>query len=150
MLFNSWQFALYFPTVAVLYFTLPQRWRWVMLLVASYYFYMCSVPAYGLLLGFSTVLDWALGLAIGNARSQRAKRNLLYISLASNLGLLFSFKYFNFAAQSITALTQSLGIAMELPHSQWILPVGISFYTFQSLSYTIDVYRGEMRARRSL
>ena len=73
MLFNSWHFALFFPTVAVLYFTLPQKWRWLMLLIASYFFYMCAVPAYGLLLAFSTVLDWALGLAIGHAKTKQAK-----------------------------------------------------------------------------
>jgi D-alanyl-lipoteichoic acid acyltransferase DltB (MBOAT superfamily) len=143
MLFNSWQFALFFPTVAVLYFLAPYHWRWVLLLVASYFFYMCSVPAYGLLLLASTVIDYGLSLAIARTTSRRARIMYLLTSIVANLGMLFVFKYFNFFAGSFEVLGKWFGLSLEVPYSNLVLPIGISFYTFQTLSYTIDIFQGK-------
>ena len=148
MLFNSWQFAVFFPAVVVLYYLAPHRARWALLLVASYLFYMCSAPQYALLLAGSTVVDYAIGLALGRVEPRRTRVALLALSLTANLGLLFTFKYFNFFAGSIEAWGRSLGMNWELPHSDWMLPVGISFYTFQTLSYSIDIFRRRQPAER--
>jgi alginate O-acetyltransferase complex protein AlgI len=148
MLFNSWQFALFFPVVATIHFLMPQAWRWAWLLATSYYFYMAAVPEYGVLLLGSTVLDYALGLAIDAARVPARRRVLLGLSIVANLALLAVFKYFNFFAASAQSLSEWFGRPLTFPESQLLLPVGISFYTFQSLSYTVDVYRGTLPVER--
>ena len=148
MLFNSWQFLIFFPTVAGIYFATPHRYRCWLLLTASYAFYMASVPAYGLLLFGSTALDYSMGLAMGRAPDGGRRKALLAASLVSNLGLLLTFKYFNFFAGSISTAVGALGWHVEPWQTDWVLPVGISFYTFQTLSYTIDVYRGHQRPER--
>lgn len=148
MLFNSWQFLLFFPCVVALYFLAPYRVRWLLLLVASYFFYMCAVPSYALLLLTSTVVDYTVGRWMGATSNPTRKKLLLFTSLATNLGLLFSFKYFNFFFGSLDAVFESTGLSVDLPHSEWILPIGISFYTFQTLSYTIDIYRGKQEPER--
>src|SRR6185295_1067929 len=132
MLFNSWQFLLFFPTVTALYFALPHRPRLWMLLAASAVFYMALIPKYILILAFTIGVDYAAGLLI--ARSEgRARKAWLLLSLAANIGVLFVFKYYTF----FTGGTLSL-----------ILPVGLSFHTFQAMSYTIEVYRGKQEAER--
>ncbi len=148
MLFNSWQFALFFPIVAVLYFLLPYRWRWALLLVASYFFYMCSVPAYALLLAVSTVIDYFTGLGMAKTESRRMRIGLLVTSVVANLSMLFVFKYFNFFVGSMEALSDWFGVPFDARYSTLILPVGISFYTFQTLSYSIDVFRGRQEPER--
>jgi len=150
MLFNSWHFAVFFPTVAILHFLLPYRQRWMLLLVASYVFYMFSVPAYALLLVVSTLIDYSLGRAMARTGDRRTRIRYLVASLTSNLGLLFTFKYFNFFAESFEALGQWVGVSFVAPHSDLILPVGISFYTFQTLSYSIDVFRGRHAPEKHL
>jgi len=148
MQFNSWQFLLFFPAVVTLYFALPHRMRWALLLAASYFFYACWNPAYLLLIVTSTLIDYLAGLAMGRAGSRRRRRKYLVLSLLTNLGLLFSFKYFNFLNRSLRAALAALGVSIDLPELNVLLPVGISFYTFQTLSYTIEVYRGRREPER--
>lgn len=149
MLFNSVRFLFFFPAVFLLYWGLPFRFRKYMLLAASWYFYMCWKPEFIVLLLLSTAVDYFCGLEIEKRRtSQERGRGFLGLSLAVNLGLLFFFKYFNFFGETLTALFRWISIPFSVPTLNVILPVGISFYTFQTLSYTIDIYRGKLSAER--
>ena len=148
MLFNSIKFMVFFPCVFLLYYALPFRFRKYMLLAASYYFYMCWKPEFILLILFSTVAAYLC--ALGGERWPRWKKGLVAVSLALTLGVLFFFKYFNFFSESFTALCRSVSIPFSAPVLAIVLPVGISFYTFQTLSYTLDVYRGDMEPERDL
>ena len=148
MLFNSWQFVLFFPTVVFLYFSLPHRYRWALLLGASYFFYMSWEPAYLLLILTSTVVDYFASLGIAKTSSRYKRKGFLILSLCANLGLLFSFKYFNFFSESLRFLFQYLPFSYNIPALNFLLPVGISFYTFQTLSYTIEVYRGNQEPEK--
>ena len=142
MLFNSVQFFAFLLISVVVYFALPQRGRWVYLLAASYYFYMCWKPEYIVLILFSTVVDYFVGLRLGVETRPGMRKLLLVSSLTTNLGLLFAFKYLDFFGQSAERVFAAFNIFVDVPEYQLLLPVGISFYTFQTLSYTIDVYRG--------
>lgn len=133
MNFNSLNFLLFFPVVLLLYCLLPRKARWILLLGASYYFYMSWNPWLVFLILGTTLVSFLAGLGMEKARSERAKNCLLWLTLAVCLGTLFVFKYMNFF----------LGTRFSL-----ILPVGISFYTFQTLSYVIDVRRGKFPAER--
>ncbi len=146
MLFNSLPFLIFFPCVFVLYYALPFRLRKYMLLIASYYFYMCWKPEFIVLILLSTLVDYFCGL--GMVRDPERKKWLLAVSLAMNLGLLFFFKYLNFFGETLTALCRAVSIPFSAPALNIILPVGISFYTFQTLSYTLDVYRGKLEPER--
>lgn len=148
MLFNSLHFAIFFPVVVVAYFACPYRYRWALLLLASYYFYMAWVPAYLLLIITSTLVDYVAAQMMGRTESLRKRRKYLYLSLGANLGLLFFFKYFNFFNDSMQALFEYLSLPYHMPESHFLLPVGISFYTFQTLGYSIDVYRGRVKPER--
>lgn len=158
MLFNSIHFLCFFPVVTLLYFLIPHRFRYLFLLAASYYFYMCWNPKYALLMALSTVITYLSGLALGavsaklspSPRAAFLKKGILFLSFFLNLSILFFFKYFNFASQSITGLLLAAGFAVQQPRFDVVLPVGISFYTFQALSYTMDVYRGEIPPERNL
>ncbi len=142
MLFNSAQFLLFFPVVVLLYFALPHRFRWMLLLAAGYYFYACwRVEFLGLLI-FSTLVDYVTGRALERQTVPARKKLLLGLSIATNLGLLFFFKYFTFVTSSVEWIALQYNVFVQLPELRILLPVGLSFYTFQSLSYTIDVYRG--------
>jgi len=143
MLFNSLAFIVFFPLVVAAYFALHHKYRWILLLAASYYFYMCWNYKYITLIIFSTLIDYFAARAMHRASSQSRKKIFLFLSLFSNLGLLFFFKYFNFFSGNINDLLSGLNIFYHVPQYSFLLPVGISFYTFQTLSYTIDVYRGE-------
>ena len=152
MLFNSIPFLLFFPTVCVLYFLIPTihvRTRNLLLLIASYYFYMNWEPAYALLLLTSTILTYVAALGIGHFEDKRLKKTFLVCSLVLNLAILFLFKYYNFLSSNIMMAMHSCGIGMELPKFGLLLPVGISFYTFQALGYSIDVYRGVTKVERN-
>src|SRR5919197_2766602 len=145
MLFNSFQYWIFFLIVAVLFFSMPFWFGKVLLLLASYVFYMWWDPRFIVLILTSTVVDYYLGIWL-EAASGRHKKILLVVSLVVNLGILGFFKYYDFFAGSLAAL-------LHIPQSsvvlQIVLPVGISFYTFASLSYTIDVYWGKMKAVRN-
>ena len=142
MLFNSFEYLLFLPLVVALYFTIPVKWRWLMLLVASYFFYMCWKAEYAILILFTTVVDYFVALKLGSEPSRKKKKRWLVMSILVNLGMLAGFKYLNFFSESMNAILQvtNSGYSFQLYHI--LLPVGISFYIFQSLSYTIDVYRG--------
>ena len=149
MNFNSIQFLIYLPVVTALYFLLPQRWRWVMLLGASYYFYMSWNPKLVFLIAFTTVVSYVAGLVMERVREDKRKRRItLTVTLCACLGVLFFFKYFNFLSNSVTGLLRAVRLPVDDLTLQLILPVGISFYTFQTLSYVIDVYRGTIPAER--
>lgn len=148
MLFNSLEFVLFFPLVCALYFLIPHRHRWWLLLVASYVFYMGWNAAYALLLLASTAITYAVALLVERGRSAREKKLYLTLGLVLNLSILFVFKYFNFFFGTLYSIFDAAGIAYTpIPYSL-VLPVGISFYIFQSLGYSIDVYRGEIPAQR--
>lgn len=142
MLFNSIEFLIFFPAVTVLYFLFPHRFRWLHLLIASCIFYIAYLPAYILILFLLIIIDYGAGLWIEKTRH---KKLWLILSIAANIGLLGFFKYYNFFAANINDLS---GSALLL--HRWVLPIGLSFHTFQSLSYTIEVYRGNQRAERHL
>ncbi len=148
MLFNSLSFCLFFSLVFVLYWFIVRKLRWqnLLLLFASYFFYACWDWRFLSLILFSTLVDFFVAKAIALEHRQRKKRYLLYISLFVNLGLLGYFKYANFFLDSLMSLGESLGFTCHYSSLSIILPVGISFYTFQTMSYTIDVYRGRIKA----
>ncbi len=153
MLFNSLHFLAFFPVAVCAFFLLPPKHRNVFLLLASYYFYMAWNPFYIFLILASTAVDYFAAIGLEQSDSLRRKRFLLLVSLFTNLGLLFTFKYFNFFAGSlhglITVFLPDAGMN-PVPYLNVLLPVGISFYTFQTLSYTIDVYRGSKKAERNI
>jgi D-alanyl-lipoteichoic acid acyltransferase DltB (MBOAT superfamily) len=150
MLFNSFHFFLFFPVVTLLYFALAHRFRWILLLAASYYFYMCWRPEYIVLIMISTTVDYFAAIKIEDARAPRVRKYFLLTSLVVNFGLLFSFKYFNFIAATLSGLLALVHAPVSIPALDVLLPVGISFYTFQEVSYVIDVYRGHLPAQRHL
>ncbi|MCP3892656.1 MAG: MBOAT family protein [Desulfobulbaceae bacterium] len=145
MTFASLEFALLLLGVFTLYYFLPQRLRMLLLLGASYVFYCFWNPAYGLLIFASTLLDYWMALAISTTSSQIHKKRYLLVSVVGNLGILAYFKYTNFAIDSLRVLLGPMGEVLPQP-LDLILPIGISFYTFQTMSYTIDVYRGKKKA----
>ena len=143
MLFNSLDYLVFFPLAAVLAFRSPRGARWAVLLALSVVFYGWWNPLYLLPLVVSAGTDYVAARQMARHDTRAARRPWLLLSLAVNLGLLFAFKYAAFAATSVGALT---GGALRPPVLDVVLPVGISFYTFQALAYTIDVYRGRERA----
>lgn len=147
MLFNSMSFILFYILVTVCYFLSPFRWRWFILLAASCYFYMAFVPVYILILGGTIVVDYFAGRLI--ERSQGAKRKLLLIiSLVANIGVLAFFKYFNFLNDILSDILQNFQASNPIPFLSIILPIGLSFHTFQAMAYTIEVYRGNQPAEK--
>jgi len=122
----------------------------MVLLIASYYFYACWKPEYLVLLVTATLLNYLIGLALGKEKSQLRRKVFLVLSLVSSLGLLFGFKYLSFLGESVNVLFDKLGMSAKLPLPYMLLPIGISFYTFQVLSYTIDVYRKVRAPERHL
>ncbi len=147
MLFNSWEFAVFFASVLLIYRRLGTRHQNVLLLVASYVFYGWWDWRFLSLIWISTIVDYLVALRLGRSETTR-RRALLMISVVTNLGLLAFFKYFNFFIDSAAVLIESIGLSANLPTLRVILPVGISFYTFQTLGYTIDVYRGKAPPER--
>lgn len=143
MLFNSPEFLLFFPFVTLLFFILPHRYRWILLLISSYFFYGFWKWEYIFLLLFSTSVDYYAGLIIGSTETKWKKKFYLIISLLTNLGVLFVFKYFNFFLEIFQSVFSSSDFLSEIPTVDLLLPIGISFYTFQTISYSIDVYRGK-------
>lgn len=151
MLFNSLEFLVFLPVVFALYWLIPKRGLSIQNLLvvgASYLFYGWWDWRFLSLILFSTVVDYTLGIAISNQSKERNKKLLLYLSLATNLGILGFFKYYNFFLDNLTDSLSVLGFELNMTTLNIILPVGISFYTFQTLSYTIDVYRKRMEPTR--
>jgi len=149
MLFNSLDYLIFFPVVVALYFAIPVKWRWLLLLIASYFFYMCWKAEYVILIIISTLVDYFAGLKMGQMTSRKKKKPYLVLSILINLGMLIGFKYLNFFTESTNMLFREFSIDQQWPLFNILLPVGISFYIFQSLSYTIDVYRGTVQPERN-
>lgn len=148
MLFNSFHFVFFFIIVTSLYFVLPYKLRWFLLLVSSCYFYMAFVPMYILILGFTIVIDYFAGIYIEKSEGKRRKLFLIF-SLIANIGVLAVFKYYNFINDNLTFLLQEFGMQNPVPYLSILLPIGLSFHTFQAMSYTIEVYRGHQAAERN-
>ena len=156
MLFNSYNFLIFFPIVVLLYFVIPHKVRYIWLLVASYFFYMCWNAKYALILLFSTAVTYASGLLIDRANriydeKKKSKQKKIFVALSFiiNLSILFLFKYFDFAIANINKILKILHITVLNPSFDVVLPVGISFYIFQALSYTMDVYRKDVKAEKN-
>ena len=149
MLFNSVAFAIFLPIVFIVYWALPHKFRWPLLLIASYYFYMSWNPRYVVLILLTTVVSYAAAILIEKYKSGRTQKVILVSSLVICLGVLFVFKYLNFFFETIARVFEKFAIPMNEITLQLLLPVGISFYTFQTLSYVIDVYKGEIKAERN-
>src|SRR5438046_380117 len=151
MLFNSLTFVVFFVVVVALYWSL-NGWnlRKNLLVVASYIFYGAWNQPFAALLFSTTAMDFWLGRQIGKAQGRRAKKRWLVASVCMNLSMLGFFKYGNFLLQNFQWLVARVGIIYQPPHLDILLPVGISFYTFHSLSYTLDIYRGVLQPTRSL
>lgn len=150
MLFNSISFLLFFPIVVAVFFILPSvRTRNIFLLAASYFFYMNWEPVYALLLLSSTAITFFAAIGIDRVTERKRKKAFLVGSLVANLAILFFFKYYAFVAENITSLLNALGLAVEFPHFHLLLPVGISFYIFQALGYSIDVFKGKVAVERN-
>lgn len=158
MLFNSIDFFVFFPVVVLVYQVIPKKIRYLWLLLASYYFYMNWNAKYALLIGFSTIITYLCGISIEQIKNHnsllRLKGCLLKIMIAFgvtiNLGVLFFFKYFDFFLENVNRVLSIFHIQLLSKPFDVMLPVGISFYTFQALGYIIDVYRGEIKAERNL
>jgi D-alanyl-lipoteichoic acid acyltransferase DltB (MBOAT superfamily) len=148
VIFHSLDFVVFFVAIVAIYWVLPHRGQNLLLLVASYFFYGYIHPWFLVLIATSTVVDYSA--AMGMERWPRHRKRFLWISVISNFGMLGFFKYFGFFAENVAAALAAAGIHVSEPSLRILLPVGISFYTFQAMSYTIDVYRGELHARRSL
>jgi alginate O-acetyltransferase complex protein AlgI len=148
MLFNSYQYILFLPLVVLLYYLLPQRFRWILLLLASYYFYMSWEVTYALLILFTTGYNFFLSSWM-HRQSVKHKRKIALLSVfIVNLGLLFFFKYFHFLTDSLAIIIEPFGLDFKSPTLKVLLPVGISFYTFQTLSYMIEVYYGRQEPEK--
>lgn len=148
MLFNSIQFAIFFVVITISYFLLPHKYRWILLLLASCYFYMAFVPIYILILGFTIVIDYFAGILLENGERKK-KKFFLIASIFANIGVLAVFKYYNFINDNISALLNDFGSKNPIPYLSILLPIGLSFHTFQAMSYTIEVYRGNIKAERN-
>lgn len=146
MTFNSIEFLIFYPIVLALYFILPKVARWPMLLVASYFFYMCYNPALVVLIFGTTLVSWVCSLLTEKTKRKWLRRLYLALTLIVSLGVLFFYKYFDFISVSITPLIDK---TMDPVLLNLALPVGISFYTFQTLSYVIDVYRGDVKCEKN-
>lgn len=145
MVFNSSSFLFFFPVVILLYFVIPPKLQWIWLLVSSYYFYLSWNVKYGMLLLITTVVTWAGGMFLEWYKGKKwVKKACVGGCLFIDLAILGIFKYQNFVLDSIAGLAEQFGISLSF-ENRWdvLLPVGISFYTFQALGYVIDVYRGE-------
>ncbi len=149
MLFNSIEFFVFFPVVCILFFAIPHRWKNIFLLSASYFFYMCWNPAYLSLLLFSTLITYASGLLLETTLEERKRKAVVLLSFTTNIGLLIYFKYFDFLASSLNELFLAIHLNTQLSLRHALLPVGISFYIFQALGYTMDIYRKTIPAERN-
>lgn len=158
MLFNSVDFLLFLPVTILIYYILPGKVRYIWLLLASYYFYMNWNPQYAILILLSTLITYGCGLFLdginssnkGDKEKQRLRKACLAASFIINLGVLIYFKYMNFLIDNINRISLKLGLNINMCGLDILLPVGISFYTFQALGYTVDVYRGEVAAEKNV
>ncbi len=149
MFFNTIQYLIFLPVVLLLYYATMPRYRWVVLFSASCLFYMYFIPKYILCLFFLIIVDYVLALKIDAAERPQRKKLFLILSIVSNFGLLFYFKYLGFFTESLNALLLDV-FGKHIKVSNEILPIGLSFHTFQSVSYVVDVYQGKQKAEKHL
>lgn len=157
MLFNSFHFLLFFPTVCLVYYIVPKKLRLIWLLVSSYYFYLSWNPKYIILILVSTAITYFCGLILDRIRhanvdddfKSKMSQVVLVIAIIANLGMLFFYKYFNFFSITMSRISHYLHLQIQTPVYDIILPVGISFYTFQVIGYVIDVYKGKILAEKN-
>ncbi|MFT4661915.1 MAG: alginate O-acetyltransferase complex protein AlgI [Patiriisocius sp.] len=145
MLFNSFEFFVFFPLVVLMYYIIPQKFRWALLLAASYYFYMAWKAEYIILIVISTLIDYAAGIQMSKHSEKSKRKPWLILSICTNLGILMTFKYANFFIDNINDLLSQLGSTGSIGALKFILPMGISFYTFQTMAYSVDVYNGKIK-----
>lgn len=150
MFFNSWAYLVFLPAVLALYWVLPRNWRVPVLVVASYVFYGWWDYRFLGLIWISTIVDFLVGRRMAGTQGRSGRRRLLALSVAVNLGILGFFKYWGFFVESASELLGSIGFDPDPAVLRVILPVGISFYTFQTMSYTIDIYRGQLEPEPNL
>ena len=148
MLFNSLTFLVFFVVVTGLYFLLPHRFRWFLLLLASCFFYMFFKPVYILILFGTIIIDCYAGIKLEEIQDKKKKKFFLILSLIANISVLVVFKYFNFINENISQVLVHVGVQNPIPFLKILLPIGLSFHTFQAMSYTIEVYRGNQKAER--
>jgi len=147
MLFNSFQFLVFFPIATLIYFLLPHKFRWFHLLLASCLFYCAFIPVYILILFFTIIIDYIAGILIERTIGPKRKYYLV-LSLISNIGILLFFKYCNFFIYNFNTLLHTINSPSYLSFINIILPIGLSFHTFQAMSYTIEVYRGNQKVEK--
>lgn len=150
MLFNSVDFLIFFPIVTLIFFIIPKKLRYLWLLVASYYFYMCWNVEYASLLAFSTITTWAAGVLVQRTEKKTSKKLALVVCIAVNLAILFVFKYFGFFGDILNTVLGKLHMQPLNQKFNILLPVGISFYIFQALGYIMDVYRGKIEPEKNI
>lgn len=148
MLFNSFSFAVFLPIVFIIYWAVPKKYQWVVILISSYYFYMSWNIKYVFLILFTTVVSYVAARLIEKEKRGHIRKFYMTIAIVASLGVLFFFKYFNFMSASIADFVKLFSIEYSPFMLQVLLPVGISFYTFQTLSYVIDVYRDRVQAEK--
>jgi len=149
MLFNSLQFAIFLPVVFVIYYYLPHKFRWIMLLVASCIFYMAFIPYYILILAVTISVDYFAAIKIEGEKEKEKKKLYLIISIISTCLVLFVFKYYDFFISNFNQIGSLIHWNYSIDALKIILPIGLSFHTFQGLSYVIEVYRGKQKAEKS-
>jgi alginate O-acetyltransferase complex protein AlgI len=150
MLFNSFEFIVFFLCISLAYFALPFRFRWMLLLVGSYFFYMCWRWEYVFLIAGETLINYLCGLAIDRSSTPKLRRLFLVVGVTASLGILGFFKYADLVGESLWQLVAVFGDRGPYSLLHIALPVGISFFTLQAVGYTIDVYRGHLRAEYHL
>lgn len=151
MLFNSYEFMLFFPIVVIGFFLIPNRCKHIWLLIASYVFYMGWNKLYALLIFGITIVSYITAIFIDMSYNTKGKRScFLAIGISVSLLVLFVFKYYDFGLANINAILRKLGQSEIKQHLNLILPVGISFYTFQAIGYVIDVYRGTTKVEKNI
>ena len=149
MLFNSIEFLIFFPIVTLLFYLMPHKWRWLLLLAASCFFYMWFIPKYILILLITIAIDYSAGILMEKWKDDiPRKKTCLVVSIISTCAVLFIFKYLNFCSANLVALAQHFGWSHPQKILNIALPIGLSFHTFQSLSYVIEVFRGHQKAER--
>jgi len=152
MQFTSFEFAVFFPVVVLIFYILPKKCRQFWLLAASYYFYMGWNAKYALLIFVSTIVTYLCGIALGILKHKKKNKwkriSVICAGLVINLGILVFFKYFYFLHESVAVLVGTFGFKLKPAGIDILLPVGISFYTFQAVGYMIDVYRGTVKVEK--
>jgi alginate O-acetyltransferase complex protein AlgI len=150
MIFTSLEYLIFLPIVFAVFWAISHQHRWAFLLVVSYVFYIFWKAEYALIMLTLTIVDYFAGIRIANAATRSSRRLWLAGSIVANLSMLFFFKYYNFAASEASALLQEFGSGLRIPLADIILPLGISFHTFQAMGYTLDVYHNHIKPEKHI